>query len=101
MTFAIHDGVWPVMITPWTENNTPDFKAIEALTNWYVEKGCDGIFAVCQSSEMHFLSAQEKLDIARCVTETVAGRIQDDEIRFLSNVVQHLQHIPRQKLTIA
>ena len=76
MTFAIHDGVWPVMITPWTENNTPDFKAIEALTNWYVEKGCDGIFAVCQSSEMHFLSAQEKLDIARCVTETVAGRIQ-------------------------
>ena len=36
MTFAIHEGVWPVMITPWTENNTPDFKAIEALTNWYI-----------------------------------------------------------------
>ena len=76
MAFAIHDGVWPVMITPWKEDNTPDFKAIEALTNWYVEKGCDGIFAVCQSSEMHFLSAQEKLDIARCVTETAAGRLQ-------------------------
>ena len=54
MTFAIHEGVWPVMITPWKENNTPDFKALEALTNWYVEKGCDGIFAVCQSSEMHY-----------------------------------------------
>ena len=39
MTFAIHEGVWPVMITPWKEDNTPDFKALEALTNWYVEKG--------------------------------------------------------------
>lgn len=76
MTFAIHKGVWPVMITPWKEDNTPDFKALEALTNWYVEKGCDGIFAVCQSSEMHYLSAQEKLDIARCVSEAAAGRLQ-------------------------
>ena len=75
MTFAIHEGVWPVMITPWKEDNTPDFKALEALTNWYVEKGCDGIFAVCQSSEMHYLSAQEKLDIARCVSEAAAGRL--------------------------
>ncbi len=64
------------MITPWKEDNTPDFKALEALTNWYVEKGCDGIFAVCQSSEMHYLSAQEKLDIARCVSEAAAGRLQ-------------------------
>ena len=38
MTFAIHEGVWPVMITPWKEDNTPDFKALEALTNWYVER---------------------------------------------------------------
>ena len=74
MTFAIHEGVWPVMITPWKEDNTPDFKALEALTNWYVEKGCDGIFAVCQSSEMHYLSAQEKLDIARCVSEGAGCR---------------------------
>ena len=64
------------MITPWKEDNTPDFKALEALTNWYAEKGCDGIFAVCQSSEMHYLSAQEKLDIARCVSEAAAGRLQ-------------------------
>lgn len=76
MAFSINTGVWPVMITPWTEDNKPDFKAIEALTNWYIEKGCSGIFAVCQSSEMAYLTEQEKLDIARCVAETVDGRIQ-------------------------
>lgn len=76
MAFSINPGVWPVMITPWTDDNKPDFKAIENLTNWYIEKGCDGIFAVCQSSEMLFLTEQEKLDIAKCVAETVDGRIQ-------------------------
>ena len=76
MAFEITPGVFPVMITPWKEDNTPDFKAIEALTDWYIEKGCDGIFAICQSSEMMYLSEREKLDIARCVAETAAGRIQ-------------------------
>lgn len=76
MAFSIHPGVWPVMITPWTDDNKPDFKAIENLTNWYIDKGCDGIFAVCQSSEMLYLTEQEKLDIAKCVAETVDGRIQ-------------------------
>ena len=76
MAFSINPGVWPVMITPWTDDNKPDFKAIENLTNWYIDKGCDGIFAVCQSSEMLYLTEQEKLDIAKCVVETVDGRIQ-------------------------
>lgn len=76
MAFSINPGVWPVMITPFTEDNKPDFKAIAALTDWYVEKGCTGIFAVCQSSEMAFLSEREKLDIAQCVAEAAAGRLQ-------------------------
>lgn len=76
MAFSIQPGVWPVMITPFTPDNKPDFKAIEGLCNWYVEKGCTGIFAICQSSEMAFLKPQEKLDIARAVTQAVDGRIQ-------------------------
>ena len=76
MAFSINPGVWPVMITPWTEDNKPDFKAIKQLCDWYVEKGCTGIFAVCQSSEMAYLTEQEKLDIARATAEAVDGRIQ-------------------------
>lgn len=76
MSFSIAPGVWPVMITPFTDDNKPDFKAIKGLCDWYIEKGCTGIFAVCQSSEMAFLSEQEKLDIAKAVTDAVDGRIQ-------------------------
>ena len=76
MAFSIAPGIWPVMITPYHDDKTIDFKAIELLSNWYVEKGCTGIFAVCQSSEMLYLSEQEKLDIAKATADAVGGRIQ-------------------------
>lgn len=76
MAFSIRPGVWPTMITPFTEDNRPDFKAIAALCDWYIDKGCSGIFAVCQSSEMAFLSMTEKTDIAKAVVDAVGGRIQ-------------------------
>jgi len=99
MAFSIQPGIWPVMITPWTEDNKPDFKAIAGLANWYVEQGCAGIFSICLSSEMFLLSEQEKLDIARCVTEAVDGRIQvvasghtadskDDQYRQIENMMK-------------
>jgi 4-hydroxy-tetrahydrodipicolinate synthase len=63
------------MITPFTDNNKIDYKAVKYLTEWYISRGCDGIFAVCQSSEMFFLSEQEKLDLARAVKDAAAGRV--------------------------
>ena len=70
-----YHGCWPTMITPFTENNTVDFDAIKKLVEWYIAHDADGIFAVCQSSEMFFLSKQEKLDIAKAVVDANAGRI--------------------------
>jgi len=75
MTYSIPNGVWPTMITPFTSSNIPDFRAISAICDWYIARGCDGIFAVCQSSEMHYLSEREKLDIGRCVAESCSGRV--------------------------
>ncbi len=76
MAFMINSGIWPVMITPYHDDKTIDYKAIERLCDWYVEKGCAGIFAVCQSSEMMYLTPQEKLDIAKATVDAVGGRIQ-------------------------
>ena len=68
-------GCWPTMITPFTDDNKVDYKAVKAVTDWYIAKGCDGIFAVCQSSEMFFLSEQEKIDIAKAVLDAAGGRV--------------------------
>ncbi len=70
-----YNGCWPTMVTPFTEDNRVDFKAVEALVDWYIERGCDGIFAVCQSSEMFFLTEQEKTDIAKAVVEASDSRV--------------------------
>ncbi len=76
MGFKIKSGIWPTMIIPFTADNKVDFSAIPRMVDWYCANGCDGIFTVCQSSEMFFLSAREKLDIARCVVEEAQGRLQ-------------------------
>ncbi len=74
MEKAYH-GCWPTMITPFTKDNKVDYKAVKGLVDWYVKRGSTGIFAVCQSSEMFFLSEQEKLDIAKAVRDAAAGRV--------------------------
>ena len=68
-------GCWPTMITPFTDDNTIDFRAVRNLTEWFIARGCDGIFAVCQSSEMFFLSEQEKIDLAKAVKDAARGRV--------------------------
>lgn len=68
-------GVWPVMLTPFTDHNEVDYPALERLTEWYIENGVSGLFAVCQSSEMFFLSLEERVKIAGFVKEKAAGRV--------------------------
>ena len=75
MRTTIPGGVWPTMITPFTDEGKIDFPSVETVVNWYIEQGCAGIFAVCQSSEMFFLSPQEKIDIAACVRDVADGRV--------------------------
>ena len=45
-------GLFPTMITPFNEDGSVDFETLEFLTDWYIQCGSTGLFAVCQSSEM-------------------------------------------------
>ncbi len=72
----IKSGVWPTMITPYTKDNNIDFDAMETLIEWYINKGVAGIFAVCMSSEMHYLSEDERIAIAEFTVRKAAGRVQ-------------------------
>lgn len=67
-------GIWPVMLTPFTEDNAVDYQALKNLTEWYINEGCDGLFAVCQSSEMFYLSLEEKKMITQAV-KAAAGDV--------------------------
>lgn len=72
---SIADGVWPTMITPYREDGGIDLDVLERLVEWYLERGVTGLFAVCQSSEMFFLSLRERLELARACVRLARGRV--------------------------
>ena len=71
----IKSGVWPTMITPFTDAGEIDYGMVEKLIEWYIERGVAGIFAVCQSSEMFFLNDEEKVELAKFIVDHVNGRV--------------------------
>ena len=71
MVKNIPDGVYPTMVTPFTEDNKVDYNGVLELLNWYSEKGVDGIFAICQSSEIFFLSFEERLELLKFIMKNL------------------------------
>jgi len=69
------EGIIPVMITPFVESGEIDYAGLERLIEWYIAKGSDALFAVCQSSEMQFLSIEERAALGRFVVKQVAERV--------------------------
>ena len=82
----IKNGVWPVMITPFTEDNTIDYDGVLQLMDWYDRMGVTGLFAICQSSEMFELTAEERLELLRFIMRNAprhlgiiaSGHVDDD-----------------------
>lgn len=82
----IPGGIYPTMITPYTTDNKIDYNAVEQLLNWYSERKINGIFAICQSSEIFYLSFEERLELLKFImahkpadTAIVAsGHVADD-----------------------
>ncbi|NLO37811.1 MAG: hypothetical protein GX112_15870, partial [Clostridiaceae bacterium] len=44
--------LYPTIITPFTPENKIDYPSLDRLIHYQLSNGCDGLFAVCQSSEM-------------------------------------------------
>ena len=91
-------GVWPVMITPFTDDLKIDYDGVLKIIEWYDKMGVDGIFAVCQSSEMFQLDARARLELAKFVIENTPKHItvvasghvaenKDDQIREAQAVI--------------
>ncbi|MDR6880792.1 dihydrodipicolinate synthase family protein [Bacillus sp. 3255] len=71
----IINGVWSTMITPFNEKNEIDYPALGDLVEWYIAHGIDGLFAVCLSSEMFYLSRQERSELTQFIVDKASGRL--------------------------
>ena len=80
MQFQVKRGVYPTMVTPY-KNGEIDYQAVDALVEWYWKQGCDGIFAACQSSEILFLSLEERVGLVRAVVAKAKSLAKKDNSR--------------------
>ena len=55
------------MITPYKKDGSVDIETALKYVDFYYENGLDGIFAVCQSSEIFFLSLEERVALNKAV----------------------------------
>jgi len=67
MNKKIQGGVYPVMLTPFKKDGEVDYNSLIKLTKWYEQNGADGLFAICQSSEIFKLSLEEKIKIVKTI----------------------------------
>lgn len=68
-------GIVPVMLTPFDDTGQIDWDGLEKLVFWYLDHGAQALFAVCQSSEMQYLTLAERCAVASFVVKAVAGRV--------------------------
>lgn len=67
MIKEINNGVYPTMLTPFTGDNKIDYNGVLQLLDFYKNRGVSGVFAICQSSEIFFLSFEERLELLKFI----------------------------------
>ncbi|MGO2751082.1 MAG: dihydrodipicolinate synthase family protein [Pseudoclavibacter sp.] len=72
---TLPNGAWPVMLTPFNEDRSIAWDEVDQLTDWLIDNGSAGIFAVALSGEMYDLTEQERLELATRVVARAAGRV--------------------------
>lgn len=70
-----YKGVWPTMIAFFDDNKKLDLQANKDFAEYLIKLGADGLFANCQSSEMFFLTTDEKVAVTKAVLEAAKGRV--------------------------
>ena len=63
----MNKGVFPTMVTPFDAEGNIDYESLDRFIEKFKADGADGLFAVCQSSEMFDLSMDEKTKLAAYV----------------------------------
>ena len=68
-------GIIPAMVTPVTEQDEINKPALRKLTDYLIDGGIHGVFAIGSQGEFWGFTAQEKRQVWEVVVEQAAGRV--------------------------
>lgn len=63
------------LVTPFKEDQTVDFEALERLVDFHLANGTDGILVLGTTGESSTMTDEEDFEVAGTVIERVAGRV--------------------------
>lgn len=68
-------GMGIALITPFKSDFSVDYQALRRLVEYQVSAGADFLAVLCTTAETPTLTAEERAEVRRIVTETVRGRV--------------------------
>ncbi|MCM8711695.1 4-hydroxy-tetrahydrodipicolinate synthase [Clostridium sp. SYSU_GA19001] len=68
-------GIFPAMLTPLTKEQKVNETVLRQLTNYLIESGVHGLFALGTNGEFHLFNEEEKIQIAKIVIDEAKGRV--------------------------
>jgi len=74
-TTFVPKGIIPAMVTPFTADDKINEQSLRQLTNYLIEGGVHGLFAVGSQGEFWALDADEKRQVFEIVIDETRGRV--------------------------
>lgn len=68
-------GIFPAMLTPLTSDQKINEKVLRQMTNYFIDAGVHGLFALGTNGEFHLFNEEEKLNIAKIIIDEAKGRV--------------------------
>ncbi|MBN1292165.1 MAG: dihydrodipicolinate synthase family protein [Candidatus Latescibacteria bacterium] len=68
-------GMYPILATPFHDDESIDFKSLKALIDYLIGEGIDGVVTLANASEGHLLNDAEKQQLASEVIKITGGRV--------------------------
>lgn len=75
MTAPVFSGVIPPLLTPRTSDGALDIPSLRRLIDHLIDGGVDGIFALGSSSEVLYLTNEERKTVLTTCVDAIAGRV--------------------------
>ncbi|WHS50710.1 dihydrodipicolinate synthase family protein [Rothia sp. SD9660Na] len=75
MTVPVFSGVIPPLLTPRTADGALDLPSLRRLIDYLIDSGVDGIFALGSSSEVLYLTNEERETVLTTCVDAIAGRV--------------------------
>lgn len=75
MTAPVFSGVIPPLLTPRTSDGALDLPSLRRLIDHLIDGGVDGIFALGSSSEVLYLTNEERETVLTTCVDAIAGRV--------------------------